>query len=226
MRQCKYIVIEGVEGVGKTTQTQKLVDYLRSKGYSVLQTKEPGTPLCPLTMQLRSIMLDNQYDKVLTRPARELISQAIRSIHLERVVYPAMLEYDFIIQDRGIISGLSYGVACDNKRDALMSLLDYIIPEREFDNNKFDNTGFDKPLYDTVIYLKGDPSKGLETALGAKQEFETGDAMESRGVSFINQAAKNMDEEAEMFNAATINVDGKSIDQVFEDILNVLDLKE
>lgn len=226
MRKARYICFEGTEGVGKTTQTQKLADYLKSKGYSVLQTKEPGTPLCPLTMQLRGIMLDNQYDKVLTRQARELISQAIRSVHLERVVYPAMLEYDFIIQDRGVISGFAYGAACDNDRSDLVMLSNYAVPERPFDNNGFDNTGFDKPLYDTVIYLKGDPSKGLETALGAKQEFETGDAMESRGVSFINQAAKNMDEEANMFDAITINVDGKSIDQVFENILNALELKE
>lgn len=226
MRQCKYIVIEGVEGVGKTTQTQKLVDYLRSKGYSVLQTKEPGTPLCPLTMQLRGIMLDNQYDNVLTRPARELISQAIRSIHLERVVYPAMQEYDFIIQDRGIVSGLSYGVACNNSRDDIMNLIEFTVPERSFDNDGIDNTGFDKPLYDTVIYLKGDPSKGLAIAKDAKQEFEKGDAMEARGVSFIQQVAKNMDSEASMFDAKVINVDGKNIEQVFADILNVLKLKE
>ena len=226
MRKARYICFEGTEGVGKTTQTQKLVDYLRSKGYSVLQTKEPGTPLCPLTMQLRGIMLDNQYDKVLTRPARELISQAIRSIHLERVVYPAMQEYDFIIQDRGIVSGLSYGVACDNPRDKIMQLVEYVVPERPFDNDGLNNTGYDKPLYDTVIYLKGDPSKGLATAKGAKQEFEKGDAMESRGVSFIQQAAKNMDSEADMFDAKTINVDGKNIEQVFQDILSALDLKE
>lgn len=226
MRQCKYIVIEGVEGVGKTTQTQKLVDYLRSKGYSVLQTKEPGTPLCPLTMQLRGIMLDNQYDNVLTRPARELISQAIRSIHLERVVYPAMQEYDFIIQDRGIVSGLSYGVACNNSRDDIMNLIEFTVPERPFDNDGLNNTGYDKPLYDTIIYLKGDPSKGLSVAKSAKQEFEKGDAMEARGVSFIQQAAKNMDYEADMFDAKVINVDGKNIEQVFADILNVLKLKE
>jgi dTMP kinase len=105
MPTAKYICFEGTEGSGKSTQTQKLVDYLRSKGYKVLQTKEPGTPLSPLTMELRKIMLDSQYESQLTMTARELISQAIRSIHLERVVIPALSEYDYIIQDRGILSG-------------------------------------------------------------------------------------------------------------------------
>jgi len=35
----KYIVLEGVEGVGKTTQVQKIVDYLKSKGFKVFTYK-------------------------------------------------------------------------------------------------------------------------------------------------------------------------------------------
>jgi dTMP kinase len=118
----KYICIEGTEGVGKTTQTQKLVDHLRNLGYSVLQTKEPGTAHSPLTMELRNIMLNAKYEEQLTRTARELISQAIRSIHVEKVIKPAYGKYDFIVQDRGILSGLAYGEACGNDIGWLESL--------------------------------------------------------------------------------------------------------
>ena len=114
MKKAKYICLEGTEGVGKTTQTRKLVDTLRARGYAVLETKEPGSPHSPLTMTLRGIMLDNQYDSQMTRPAREFISQAIRSIHLEQVIVPNLYKYDFIIQDRGILSGYAYGTACGN----------------------------------------------------------------------------------------------------------------
>src|ERR1017187_8360897 len=124
--KARYIVFEGTEGVGKSTQTQKLVDYLRAKGYKVLQTKEPGTSHAPLTMLLRSIMLDKQYDEQLTAPARELISQAIRSIHMDKVVVPALLTHDFIVQDRGVLSGLAYGTACGNELDRIISLSEYI----------------------------------------------------------------------------------------------------
>ena len=209
---------EGTEGVGKTTQTQKLVDHLRAKGYKVLQTKEPGTPHAPLTMQLRGIMLDKQYDEQLTAPARELISQAIRSIHLEKVILPAMSEYDFIVQDRGILSGLAYGTACGNDTEMLATLARYVTAPGE--------DALVDGVYDSIIYLKGDTSSGLKKAQQAKQEFAAGDAMEARGNSFMQTVSTYMDEMSQAFNTHTISVDGKDIDQVFREILLSLDIEE
>lgn len=214
----RYICLEGTEGVGKTTQTQKLVDHLISKGYKVLQTKEPGTPLSPVTMKLREIMLSNEFDKDLTPPARELISQTIRSIHLGKVVYPAQADCDFIIQDRGILSGLAYGTACGNETSWLEKLAAYAVgvhPEKHIYG-----------LYDDVLYLRGNVSKGLDRALSSKQEFKDGDAMESRGNEFLDQVGRNMDEMSTGFNAKIIDVDGKSIDEVFSEILSTLNLKD
>lgn len=218
MKKATYICFEGTEGVGKTTQTQKLVDYLRSKGYSVLQTKEPGTPLAPLTMQLRGIMLDKQYDDALTAPARELVSQAIRSIHMEKVILPAVVEYDFIIQDRGVLSGLAYGAACGNDIERLISLSEYV--------TESSRSLLSDSLYDCIIYLKGDTSAGLKKAQAVKQEFAAGDAMEARGTSFIEQCSQNMDDFSQAFNTKTISVDGKNIDEVFVEILRTLNLEE
>lgn len=214
----QYIVFEGTEGVGKTTQTQKLVDYLRDQGFSVLQTKEPGTSHSPLTMQLRGIMLDNQYDDQLTQNARELISQAIRSIHLEKVIQPALKEYDFIIQDRGILSGLAYGEACGNSGEWLETLADCVTSPIVKYNN-----GFYNELYTKTIYLDGDISKGLNKALNTKKEFETGDAMESRGESFLESVKINMDIYSNSFNTTKIFVDGKNIQEVFTEILNSIE---
>lgn len=212
----RYIVFEGTEGVGKTTQTTKLVEHLKSLGYSVLQTKEPGTPLAPLTMKLREIMLSNEYDEQLTIPARELISQAIRSVHLEHVVKPALGNYDFVIQDRGILSGLAYGEACGNDIDFLETLSSRV-SETLTDNFYF--------LYDNTIYLTGDVSKGLEVAKASKQEFEQGDAIEAKGNAFMEQVSRNMTGMSQSFsNVDIINVDGKGIDEVFSEILLVLDL--
>ena len=209
MSKARYICLEGTEGVGKTTQTQNLVDYLKSKGFSVLQTKEPGTPLSPLTMKLRGIMLDKQYDDDLSAPARELISQAIRSIHLEKVIKPAFDQYDFIVQDRGILSGYAYGTACGNDFSTIKSLANYVT------NNNTD-------VYDQVLYLKGDVSAGLDKALNSKQEFEQGDAMEARGKSFMQQVSYNMDKMSEEFNTTVIDVNGKGIEDVFQEIVNAL----
>lgn len=220
MKSTRYICIEGTEGVGKTTQTKKLVEFLRSKGYSVLETKEPGTPHSPLTMELRNIMLNAKYEPEMTGPARELVSQAIRSIHLEKVVKPAVGEYDFIIQDRGILSGLSYGEACGNDLDWLLMLADSVvtgaIPQL---------AGRPTTLYTNVVLLTGNVKNGLSKAIAAKQEFEAGDAIEMRGISFMEKVNANMSEYSRWFPTSTINVDGKGIEEVFDDILLSLNIR-
>jgi thymidylate kinase len=215
----RYICLEGTEGVGKTTQTKKLVEYLKSKGHSVLETKEPGTVHSPLTMTLRGIMLDNQYDKDLTMAGREFISQAIRSIHLERVIKPALdAGVDFIIQDRGILSGMAYGTGCGNPPQFLAGLSQYVVATS--------GIGAVHPghLYNDVVVLTGNVGANTERALASKKEFETGDAMESRGNDFLTQVSDNMRDMSVMFNSKTVNVDGKSIDEVFADILTALNL--
>jgi len=213
MKKARYICLEGGEGVGKSTQTEKLTSYLRERGFSVLQTKEPGTPLSPLTMEMRGIMLDKQYDEEMTVHAREFISQAIRSVHIENIIRPALETHDFIIQDRGILSGLAYGTACGNDESFLerMSCM----------HDKYFYS-----LYDTVLYLQGDVSKGLDTALSSKQEFAAGDAMEAKGLSFLNEVKQNMDYQSKRFNTSNINVDSKDIETVFSEMLTALDLPE
>jgi thymidylate kinase len=79
-------------------------------------------------------------------------------------------------------------------------------------------------IYDSVIYLRGDSKKGLAKAKQAKQEFAAGDAMESRGNSFIEQVSFNMDFMSEGFNTVKIDVDGKSIEEVHNEILAGLGL--
>lgn len=224
MSNARYICLEGTEGVGKTTQTQLLVEVLRARGFSVLQTKEPGTSLVPLTMLLRGIMLDNQYDAVLTRPAREYISQAIRSIHLEQLIVPALNKYDFIIQDRGILSGYAYGTACGNELSFLQQLSTQVVDSAGHNLNVLPPSA--EKIYDTVVYLKGDSLKGLAKAKAAKQEFKAGDAMESRGNDFISQVSFNMDFMSESFNTVRIYVDGKSIEDVHNEILAFLGLEK
>lgn len=215
----RYICLEGTEGVGKTTQTKKLVEYLKNKGYSVVETKEPGTPHSPLTMTLRGIMLDNQYDKEMTMAAREFVSQAIRSIHLERVIRPALdAGVDFIIQDRGILSGMAYGTGCGNPPQFLASLTEYIVGTSGL---VVEHPGH---LYSDVVVLTGNVGANTERALASKQEFATGDAMESRGNDFLTKVSDNMRDMSVMFNSKTVNVDGKNIDEVFADILTALNL--
>lgn len=217
MTKARYIVVEGVEGVGKSTQCHLIAEHLTDLGYKVLLTKEPGTPLSPLSMILRAIMLDKQYDSELTQVSREYVSQAIRSIHLENIIYPALNTYDFIIQDRGMLSGLAYGVGCGNSEDWIESLMNTVVGK-----------GYNPyKLYDDIVYLHGNVEKGLEKAKNSKQEFATGDAIEAKGSDFMKQVSNNMNRYSEWFNGVKyIEVDNKDIQQVLNEILDVLNCKE
>lgn len=218
-KKTRYIVLEGTEGIGKTTQTQKLVEYLRSNGYSVLSSKEPGTSHLPLTMRLREIMLSKEFDDQLTVPARELISQAIRSVHLEKLIAPAFGKYDFIIQDRGMLSGLAYGIPCGNDYIDICNMLDWINDSAFPERNSFYN------LYSDTLLLVGDVEKGLKTATTSKQEFAAGDAIEAKGNTFMTQVADTMEKEAKVFSSVhTICVDNKGIEAVFDEIRCSLDI--
>jgi dTMP kinase len=214
-KAAQYICIEGGDGSGKSTQTQKIVDHLRAQGFKVLHTKEPGTEHAPLTMELRRFMLDATYKDKLTDTGREFISQAIRSIHMEKCILPALTTYDYIIQDRGMLSGIVYGQACGNDFNFLLTLCDAVIKP------------FEKPwnqIYDKVVLLHGNPAVGLARAQACKQEFAGGDVIEGRGNNFMQTVHELMIQRHAQFfpKHPAIDVTGCSIDQVFERLLEVI----
>ena len=214
MTRAFHICFEGTEGCYKTTNVKALAEALRLDGNKVLETKEPGTSHLPLTMVLRGIMLDSQYEMSLTRQARELISQAIRSIHLSRLLIPASDTYDYIVQDRGFLSGIAYGVACGNHKSEIKDLLDFI-----YDGEVQD--------YDLVIYLQGDAESDLKRAVTEKQEFEAGDAMEGRGLNFIKEVESNFydlikERIIERKNVVIINILNKSREEILQEILKAV----
>lgn len=203
----RYICFEGIDGTGKTTQCKKLYDYLIEKGYKVLLTKEPGTTHLPITMKLREIMLSNEFDSELTVKSREYISQAIRNIHIEKLILPSLEKYDFIIQDRGILSGLAYGEACGNDISFLK-----LLNSHSCDIYK---------LYDNVIYFRGNVKNSLDKAL-TKKEFESGDAIEAKGLNFMKNVSDKMDIHSKNFNTLYLNITDKDIENVFEEIKMML----
>ena len=225
MKKTTYLVLEGSEGTGKSTQSKLLIDTLRAQGFSVLETKEPGSIHASLTLELRKIMLDAKYEDQMTIEAREYVSQAIRSIHLNKVIYPNLGKYDFIIQDRGILSGMAYGVACGNSLEFIKLLSNGTIGE---EGKKL---GIDLyNLYDHIIVFRGSVKKGLERALSAKKEFEAGDAMENKGVSFLDAVNQNFENYSKYFkNVHFIDIESdaglRSIEEVKTELLQILGLE-
>lgn len=210
----KYIVIEGCDGVGKTTLINNLENYLKAKKQVVLVTKEPGTENVPVTMQLRDFVLNNKYKESVTPLARELLIQSIRSIHIENTIKPALGKYDYIIQDRGVMSSIAYGMACGFDYEWLKDI-----------NNKTTNSDDSINIYDHTIYLQGDVLKSLSNAIDCKKEFNDGDIIESMGNDYMKKVEANFGFLIDKVNRLdAINVIDKDAKQVFIETIRMLNI--
>ena len=100
-----FITIEGPEGSGKTTATNKVVEELEKRGYQIVRTREPGGT--PIAEQIRNVILDKNNTTMDAR-TEALLYAAARRQHLVEKVWPATKEGKVVICDRYIDSSLAY----------------------------------------------------------------------------------------------------------------------
>jgi len=101
----RFIVLEGGEGAGKSTQSRLLADALRGRGIDVVTTREPGGT--PGAERIRQLLLGLEGDGWLPR-AEALLFAAARSDHVERLIRPALAEGKWVICDRFLDSSRAY----------------------------------------------------------------------------------------------------------------------
>jgi dTMP kinase len=100
-----FLVLEGGDGAGKSTQAEALADWIRAKGHEVVVTREPGAT--PVGKRLRSILLDVS-SAGLSNRAEALLYAADRAEHVDSVVRPALERGAIVISDRYIDSSVAY----------------------------------------------------------------------------------------------------------------------
>lgn len=100
-----FITFEGVEGSGKSTQVNRLAEFLQRQGKQVLVTREPGGT--PIAEKIRTILLDRENSQ-LHYTTELLLYAASRAQHIQELILPALAVGKTVICDRFFDSTLAY----------------------------------------------------------------------------------------------------------------------
>lgn len=101
----KFITFEGLDGVGKSTQLQRLAAYLRRTGQQVVTTREPGGTI--IGDKLRTVLLSSATADM--APLAELgMMFTARAQHVDEVILPALAKGQWVLCDRFTDSSEAY----------------------------------------------------------------------------------------------------------------------
>lgn len=93
----KFLTIEGVEGVGKSTNLESIKQILKSENISFIATREPGGTL--IAEKIRTLLLEH-HEENLCELSELLLVFAARAQHLETVIKPALEKGIWVLCDR------------------------------------------------------------------------------------------------------------------------------
>lgn len=105
MTRGRFIVLEGGEGGGKSTQARRLRDHLEARGRRVLLTREPGGS--PLAEAIRALVL-GQWPEGVDATTELLLIFAARAAHLQATIRPALADGRDVICDRFVDASYAY----------------------------------------------------------------------------------------------------------------------
>ena len=100
-----FVVFEGGEGAGKSTQSRLLADALRTRGVEVVVTREPGGT--PIGEAIREVLLGAGSDGMAAR-TEALLFAAARAEHAAALIRPAVTRGAVVISDRYLDSSVAY----------------------------------------------------------------------------------------------------------------------
>jgi dTMP kinase len=115
-----FLVLEGGEAAGKSTQMEALAGFLRDEGWEVIVTREPGGTA--IGRRIREVLLDPSSTQ-LTPQAEALLYAADRAQHVSQVIRPALKQGRAVLSDRFVDSSLAYqGVGRDLGVDMVLEI--------------------------------------------------------------------------------------------------------
>jgi len=198
----KFIVIEGLEGAGKSTAIATIKQTLTDHQINdFVATREPGGT--PLAEAMRCLVKESHPTEELTQISELLIMYAARSQLVEGVIKPALANGQWVVGDRHDLSSQAY-------QGGGRELASVIAPIKQVVLGDF------KP--DLTIYLDIDPKLGLSRAR-ARGEL---DRIEQNALSFFERArAVYLEHAANDETIMTVDA-SQSLAQVQQDIKTIV----
>lgn len=124
MARGKFVTIEGIEGVGKSTNIDYLAGLIEAHGFTVMRTREPGGT--PIAEDIRRILKEHG-DEPLPDVAELLLLFSARSINVNNAIKPALADGTWVISDRFTDSTRAYqGGGRGFPRDSIEWLAEFV----------------------------------------------------------------------------------------------------
>lgn len=205
-----FIVFEGHDGVGKTTQLAKLAQYFRDQGREVTTVRTPGST--PISEVCRSLANKNIHGDIATPAVRNLLMTAARIQTWETVVKPALAKGHIVLADRWVWSGYLYQVVGEGSDYAEWKMLNRVLLDKE-------------AMPDLTLVLAVDEVERLLRKKKLNEATTDLDLMEQQGEEFdtrISNAIMQCSELAILSNRIALvkQSNDTTIEMVFQDILS------
>ncbi|OED96071.1 dTMP kinase [Vibrio breoganii] len=199
MEQGKFIVVEGLEGAGKSTAIASIMSVLTSSGIeNIVSTREPGGT--PLAEKMRALVKEEHEAEEIQDITELLLMYGARVQLVETVIKPALSSGNWVVGDRHDLSSQAYQGGGRQ------------IPAETMQSLKQISLGDFKP--DLTLYMDIEPRLGLERARGRGDL----DRIEKMDISFFERARERYLELANSDSSILIINAAQPIDKVASDI--------
>jgi len=183
-----FIVFEGGDGSGKSTQMALIADFLAARGFDIVRTREPGGT--EIGEKIRKILLDPANGEM-QDVAEMLLYAAARAQLTRELVLPALEAGKVVLCDRWVLSSLVYQGEVRGLGGAVAEV------------NEFATGGLEPDL---LILLDIDPEVGL-----ARAGRDGVDRLEGEGVAWHRRVREAYLEHAKnMKNAVVVDASGRA----------------
>ncbi len=199
MMKANFIVVEGLEGAGKSTAIKTVLDTLKAAGIeNVVNTREPGGT--PLAEKMRALVKEEHEGEDLKDMTELLLLYAARVQLVENVIKPALANDQWVVGDRHDLSSQAYQGGGRQIDTLLMK------------NLRDTTLGEFKPAF--TLYMDIDPRVGLERARGRGEL----DRIEKMDISFFERTRERYLELANADDSIVVINAEQSIEEVAQDI--------